>query len=467
MTIKQLSELRVFNLNHLNYTALDITLDKKGNTEASIKINMKEEDYQPKIEEKVKEYRKKANLKGFRPGKVPASIIKKMYGKAIKVEEINQLLSESLPRYIQENDIKVVGEPLPDMEASKDIDWDNQADFEFVYDIGFVNDFTYELSDKVKVEKYNIKVSDKEVDETIENLRKQFSTNEQVEKSENKEDVLEGRLVQESSGIENETTIDLNRYDEDKIKKFIGVSKGETITFDIRELFPEDTEVSLLVGKKPEEVADIAGEFQFTVQEIQRKAPAEINQDFFNQVFGEGEVNSEEEFKQKVRETIKENYDRESENLLLRDLRDFYVENTEIEVPGDFLKRWLLVKYEGEVTEEQVEEEFESYIKELKWSLISNKIAEEREIKVEHEDVKAKARETIENQLGQSGLLQQLGDNLDPFVDNYLKGDNGNNYMNVFNEARSEKILDTIRENVSIEEQEVTVDEFKDKIDKK
>lgn len=446
---------------------MDITLDKKGNTEASIKINMKEEDYQPKIEEKVKEYRKKANLKGFRPGKVPAGIIKKMYGKAIKAEEINQLLSESLPRYIQENDIKIVGEPLPDMEASKNIDWENQTDFEFVYDIGFVNDFTYELSDKVKVEKYNIKVSDKEVDETIENLRKQFSSNEKVEKSEKKEDILEGKLVQESSGIENETVIDLNRYDEDKIKKFIGVSKGETITFDIREIFPEDTEVSLLVGKKPDEVADITGEFQFIVQEIQRKAPAEINQDFFNQVFGEGAVKSEEEFKQKVRETIKENYDRESENLLLRDIRDFYVENTEIEVPDNFLKRWLLVKYEGEVTEEQVKEEFEGYIKELKWSLISNKIAEEKEIKVEHEDVKAKAREIIENQLGQSGLLQQLGDNLEPFVDNYLKGDNGNNYMNVFNQERSEKILDTIRKSITIEEQEVTVDEFKDKIDKK
>lgn len=444
---------------------MDITLNKKGNTEASIKINLKEEDYQPKVEEKVKEYRKKANLKGFRPGKVPAGIIKKMYGKAIKAEEINQLLSESLPKYIQENKIKIVGEPLPDIESAKDIDWENQTDFEFIYDIGFVNDFTYDLTKQIKVIKNNIKVTDKEVDNTIENLKKQFSSHEHVEKSQ-KDDVLHGKLFQEASGIENTTVIDLSRYDEDKAKKFIGVNKGETITFDIREVFPEDTEISMLVGKKHDEVTDIAGEFQFTAEDIQRKKTAELNQEFFDKVFGKDEVKSEEEFKQKVKETIQENYQRESENLLLRDIRDQYVDSTNIDVPDSFLKKWLLTKYEGQVTEEQVEQEFEDYINELKWSLIANKIAEEKEIKVEHEDVKAQAREIIEEQLGQSGLLQQLGDNLDLFVDNYLKGDNGNNYMNVFNQARSEKIFDMIKENITIEEQEVTVDEFKDKVNK-
>lgn len=444
---------------------MDITLDKKGNTEASIKIKLKEEDYQPKIEEKVKEYRKKANLKGFRPGKVPAGIIKKMYGKAIKAEEINQLISETLPKYISEHKIKMVGEPLPDWEATQDIDWENQTDFEFVYDIGFINEFEFDLSGDVKVKQYHIKVTDKEINETIENLRKQFSTQEKAEKSE-AEDMLHGTVKQEDSDIENETVIDLTHLKEDQAKKFIGVSKGETITFDIRELYPEDTEVAMLVGKKHEEVADISGEFQFTVQDIQRRISAEVNQEFFDQVFGKDAVTSEEEFRQKVKDTIQENYERETENLLLRDIRDYYVDHTPIEIPDDFLKRWLLVKYEGEVTEEQVEEEFESYIKELKWSLISNRISEEKEVKVENEDVKAKAREIIENQLGQSGLLQQLGDNLDLFVDNYLKGDNGNNYMTVFNQARSEKIFEKIRENITIEEQEVTVDEFKDKVNK-
>lgn len=445
---------------------MDITLNKKGNTEASIKINLKEEDYQPKVEEKVKDYRKKASLKGFRPGKVPASIIKKMYGKAIKVDEINQLLSESLPKYIQENNIKLVGEPLPDMESAKDIDWENQTDFEFIYDIGFVNDFSYELSKEVKLAKNNIKLTDKEVDETIEKLRKQFSSHEHVEKSE-KDDVLHGKLSQESSGIDHETVIDLSRHDEEKFSKLIGVSKGETITFDMRELFPEDTDVSMVVGKQLDEVKDIAGEFQFTVQDIQRNKPAEINQEFFDQVFGKDAVKSEEAFKQKVKETIEENYQRESENLLTRDIHDHYVENTAIDIPETFLKKWLLTKYEGQFTEEQVEKEFDAYVKELKWNLITNKIAEDKEVKVEHEDVKAQAREMIEEQLGQSGLLQQLGDNLDPFVDNYLKGDNGNNYMNVFNQARIEKIFDVIKENITIEEQEVTVDEFKDKINKK
>ncbi len=454
-----------FSFTHLNCTALDITLDKKGNTEASIKIKLKEEDYQPKVEEKVKEYRKKANLKGFRPGKVPPGIIKKMYGKAIKVEEINQLLSESLPKFINENKLKIVGEPLPDIEAAQQIDWDNQTDFEFIYEVGFVNEFSYELSDQVKIPKYNIQVTDKEINDTIDNLRKQLSGTEKVEKSE-KEDLLQGKIVQTSAELEHETLIDLARLEEEKAQKFIGLSKGEKISFDLREVFPEDHQAAMVLGKKREEVQDIAGEFEFTVEEIQRKIPAELNQDFFNKVFGQDAVKTEEEFREKVKETIQENYQRESENVLMRDIRDTYVEQTSIEIPDSFLKKWLLAKYEGKVTEEQVEEEYEDYVQDLKWSLIANKVAEDKEIKVDHEDVKSTARALIENQLGQSGLLQQLGENMDLFVDNYLKGDNGNNYMNVFNQARAEKILEVIKSSITLEDQEVTVDEFKDKINK-
>lgn len=445
---------------------MDITLDKKGNTAASIKINLKEEDYQPKIEEKVKEYRKKANLKGFRPGKVPAGIIKKMYGKAIKVEEINQMLSESLPKFIQENDLKLVGEPLPDIESAKDIDWENQQEFEFVYEVGFVNDFTYELSDQVKVTQYNIKVADKDIQETIDNLKDQFAGHEHVEKSE-KGDLLVGKITQEDGELSNDNArIDLSQYEEAQVKQFIGAAKGDSIAFDIREIFPEDYQVAPLLDKKSEEVKEVAGTFQFQVEDIQRKKPAELNQELFDQVFGKDAVSNEEEFTNKVKETLEENFQKETQNLLNRDIRDHIVENTNIEIPNEFLKKWLLSKYEGQLTEEQVDKEFDDYLKELKWSLISNKIAEDKEIQVENEDVKAEARKLIEAQLGQSGLLEQLGDNLDPFVDNYLKGDNGNNYMNVFNQARSEKIFQVIRETITIEEQEVDLDGFKEKVQK-
>ncbi len=443
---------------------MDITLDKKGNTEASIKINLKEEDYQSQVEEKVKEYRKKANLKGFRPGKVPAGIIKKMYGKAIKVEEINQLVSQSLPNYIREQKINIVGEPLPDYEKSEEIDWENQKEFEFTYDIGFVDDFNYEVSENLKITRYKLKLTDEELEDTINRLRDQFHDTENVEEV-GKEDIIYGKVKQQEGELENETSVDLKEMDESQSKIFAGAKKGDTVTFDIRETHPENGDVAVLLSKNPEEVAEVTGAFEFTIDSIMRRKPAEMNQEFFDKVFGEGATENEEQFREKVKETVQENYDRETYNLMMLDIRNTVIDQTDFEVPEEFLKRWLLERNDGNITQEQIDKEFNDYVRDLRWNLITNKIAEDKEIKVEHEDVKAKAREMIEEQLGQSGLLQQLGDNLDPFVDNYLQGDNGNNYMQVFNQAKTEKIFDYIREHATIEEKEITVDEFKEEVE--
>ncbi len=444
---------------------MDITLDKKSNTEASIKINLKEEDYQSQFEEKIKEYRRKANLKGFRPGKVPPGIIKKMYGKAIKVEEINQLISQALPNYIKEQDLKIVGEPLPNYDDAESIDWENQKEFEFVYEVGFVNDFTYDL-DNLNIARFKLKLTDEELNETIDNLRNQFSQTENVEEV-GAEDIINGKLTQQEGELENETSIDLKELDETQSKAFVGAKKGDTVTFNIRETHPEDTDVAVLLSKNPEEVAEVTGDFVFTIETILRRKPADMDQEFFERVFGKDSVQSEDEFREKVRETMQENYDRETHNLLMLDIRNKLVDNTDFEVPQDFLKRWLMEKNEGSISEEQVEKEFDAYVRDLRWNLIINKISEDKDIKAEHEDVKAKARELIEEQLGQSGLLQQLGDNLDPFVDNYLQGDNGNNYMQVYNQARTEKIFAFVEENATIEEKEITVEEFKEEVDKR
>lgn len=444
---------------------MDITLDKKSNTEASIKINLKEEDYQSQFEEKIKEYRRKANLKGFRPGKVPPGIIKKMYGKAIKVEEINQLISQALPNYIREQDLKIVGEPLPNYDDAESIDWENQQEFEFVYEVGFVNDFTYDL-DNLNIARFKLKLTDEELNETIDNLRNQFSQTENVEEV-GAEDIINGKLTQQEGELENETSIDLKELDETQSKAFVGAKKGDTVTFNIRETHPEDTDVAVLLSKNPEEVAEVTGDFVFTIETILRRKPADMDQEFFERVFGKDSVQSEDEFREKVRETMQENYDRETHNLLMLDIRNNLVDNTDFEVPQDFLKRWLMEKNEGSISEEQVEKEFDAYVRDLRWNLIINKISEDKDIKAEHEDVKAKARELIEEQLGQSGLLQQLGDNLDPFVDNYLQGDNGNNYMQVYNQARTEKIFAFVEENATIEEKEITVEEFKEEVDKR
>ncbi len=437
---------------------MDITLDKKENNEATLNIRLFPGDYEPKIEQKVKQYRKQVNLKGFRPGKVPSGVIKKMYGKAIKVEEINELLSQSVPQYIQENNLKVVGEPLPDLSEAENIDWENQNEFSFSYDLGLVNDFSYELSDQVKVTKHSITLTEETVDESIDNLRKRLSTSENVEESQ-AEDTLKG-TIQVDADTSHETEINTNIVPEEQRAQFSGLKEGDSVSFDIRTVFPEDVDVAFLLGKKSDEVADVNGEYTFTVTEISRPVLAEVNQEFFDQIFGKDTVSNEDEFREKVKENIQENYERESGALLSRSIRNHYIEQTDIQLPEGFLKRWILSRQNEELDEEKINEQFDAYLQDLKWSLISEKIAKDEEIQAKHEDVKSKARELVLSQFGMQGSDFGEDERFDPIVDNYLKGENGNNYMQVFSQVQSEKVFDHIKEKVTIEEKEVSVDDF-------
>ncbi|MEM9833421.1 MAG: trigger factor [Bacteroidota bacterium] len=437
---------------------MDITLDKKENNEATLNIRLFPGDYEPKIEQKVKQYRKQVNLKGFRPGKVPAGVIKKMYGKAIKVEEINELLSQSVPQYIQENNLKVVGEPLPDLSEAEGIDWENQNEFSFSYDLGLVNNFSYELSDQVKVTQYTIALTEETVDESIENLRKRISTNEKVGESQ-ADDTLMG-TIQLDDDASHETEINTSMVPEEQQAQFSGLKEGDSVTFDIRAVFPEDIDVAFLLGKKQDEVTDVTGEHTFTVTEINRPVLAEVNQDFFDQIFGKDAVSSEEEFREKVKENIRENYERESNALLSRSIRNHYIEQTDIQLPKDFLRRWILSRQDEELDEEKIDEQFDAYLQDLKWSLISEKIAKDEEIQAKHEDVKSKARELVLSQFGMYGSDFGNDERFDPIVDNYLKGENGNNYMQVFSQVQSEKVFDHIKEKITIEDKEVSVDDF-------
>ncbi len=437
---------------------MDITLDKKENNEATLNIRLLPGDYEPKIEQKVKQYRKQVNLKGFRPGKVPAGVIKRMYGKAIKVEEINELLAQSVPSYIQENDLKVVGEPIPDLSEAENIDWENQSEFSFSYDLGLVNDFSYDLSDQVTVNKHTIGLSDETIDESINNLRNRFSTSEEVDESQ-AEDTLKG-TIQLDSDTTHETELNTSMVPEEKREQFTGLKAGDSVTFDIRAVFPEDTDVAFLLGKQHDEVADVEGDFTFTVSEITRPVPAEVNQEFFDQIFGKDAVSTEEEFREKVQENIKENYERESDALLSRSIRNHYINQTDIQLPEEFLKRWILSRQDEEISEEQINEQFGDYLQDLKWSLISEKIAKDEEVQANHEEVKNKARELVLSQFGMQGSQFGNDERFDPIVDNYLKGENGNNYMQVFNQVQSDKVFDHIKGKITVEEKEVTVDEF-------
>ncbi len=444
---------------------MDITLDKKGTTDGLIKIKLSPSDYQPKVEEKIKTYARKANIKGFRQGKVPHGVIKKMFGKSILVEEVNHLLSHSVSDFIKNNKLRILGEPLPNQEKASHIDWDNQKEFEFEFQIGLVDDFTYELSSKVKLKSYPIAVDKNVIDETIVDIKKRFGEVTHPEVSE-QTDNLHGQVLEEGSTTPVSAHLELSKLNEKVLKDFLGKKKEDSIEMDIRKVFDTDEEIGVFLGISPEEAKTKKGKYNFQITSISRVAPTEINQELFNKVFGKDTVKSEEEFINKIKETIQGNYDRETNHLLEHEIQHHFVENTKIDMPDEFLKIWLKNSGGNQITDEVLEKEFGQYKESLKWDLIKNKIAEDFKIVVEAEEVKSKAKEMIMEQFGGQAFAAQLGDKLDGIADNYLSDQEGKNFMKLYDELRHEKILKTIKETATISEKPVSLDEFKKIVEK-
>lgn len=440
---------------------MEITLNKKNNTEGLIKIRLSEGDYQPHVTEKVKDYARKANIKGFRQGKVPTGVIQKMFGKSILVDEINHLLSHKLSDYIKENNLKILGEPLPNTDKASEIDWDAQKDFEFEYQIGMVEDFTYDLSSKVTVKSYPIEIDSKTIEETISDLKKRFGKVSYPETSE-AEDNLFGDIRKNDDDFKKEHAfIQVEKIEKKEQTKFIGLKKDDEVEFDIEKIFSDKDLTAQLLGISSEEAKDVKGTYVLKVNIISRAEPAAVNQELFDRVFGKDAVTTEEGFMNKIRETIGENYNREADHFLEHHIEDYFIEHTKINLPESFLKSWLKNSSEGKVTDDILEKEFEHYARGLKWDLVKNKIADDNKIKVEADEVRAKAKEMIIAQFGGQAFAEQISDKLDGIADNYLSNENGQNFMKLYNQLRNEKILKHIRENITVQEKKVSVEEFR------
>jgi trigger factor len=440
---------------------LNITLDKQSATDGLIKIQLSESDYQPKVDVKLKDYARKANIKGFRQGKVPAGVIKKMFGKSVLVEEVNHIVSHSVSDYIRDQKLRILGDPMPNQEKGFAIDWENQKDFEFEFQIGLVEDFKVDLSDKVKVTSNKIEVDQKVIDETLEDLKNRFgnSTNPEVSEAGCS---LYGEI---STGTEEKkgSFIAIDKVAKKEQKKFIGVKKDDVIEFDIEKAFDDKAAIAQALNLSEEEAEKAKGTYSFTVTTITKVEPASINQELFDKVFGPEVVKTEEEFIEKIKSTIGENYNRETEHLLDHEIQHHYVDHTKINMPDKFLKNWLISTSNGQVTEDILEKEFNAYKDSLKWDLIKNKIAEEKEIKVEGDEVREKAKQFIMEQFGGPSIAAQLGDKLDDIANNYLSGQDGKgeNFMKIYNQLRHERILKAIKDSITVTEKKVSLDEFK------
>ncbi|TXH26440.1 MAG: trigger factor [Cyclobacteriaceae bacterium] len=441
---------------------MNITLDKQSATDGIIKIALAESDYQPKVEEKTKEYARKANIKGFRQGKVPSGVIKKMYGKSILVEEVNHIVSHAVSDYIRDQKLRILGDPMPNQEKAFGIDWDSQKDFEFEFQIGLVEDFSVDLSPKVKVKSYPITVDQAVIDETIEDVKQRFGNVTYPEVSEAGCNLF-GEISKVGETEHKGSYILIDKVAKKEQKKFIGLKKEDTVEFDIEKAFDDVKAKAQALNVAEEEAENITGKYTFKVTTVSKVEPAEINQQLFDKVFGPNNVTSEEAFIEKIKSTISENYQRETEHMLDHEIQHYYVDHTNITMPENFLKTWLKNSSNGEVTDSVLEKEFNAYRDSLKWDLIKNKIAEEKEIKVEGEEVREKAKQFIMEQFGGPAIASQLGDKLNDIANNYLSGQDGKgeNFMKIYNQLRNEKILKTIKENITVTEKPVSLEEFK------
>ncbi|GAA4374467.1 trigger factor [Hymenobacter koreensis] len=436
---------------------MDITLDKKDDQQSALlTVRLTEADYSEAVEKQIKDLSKKAQIKGFRPGKVPAGLVRKMYGKGVLVDEINRLLQSNVDTYIKENNLRILGEPLP---VPSDVNFDTQKEFEFQFELGLLPEFELPV-ENLEVDRPAVELDENTLNETYEQIGMQFGENTTPETSE-AGDYLSGQLTQETTEFSQKVMLPTNKV-KSGADKFVGLKAGDKVSFDLKEIFGGDiTAVANFTGISKELAAGVEGEYTLEIEKINRSSKAEYNQELFDKVFGKDAVTTKEDFDAKVRETIQENYNRESDGLLNRRMIDKLVESTTIELPKEFFKKWLVVANKGQLTAEQVEEHFSDYEKELKWSMIRNKVVEEQGLKVSNDEIVDRTMTKIMAQFNLPEVSDELRESVRGFADNYLRQENGKNYVQEYEAILAEKVLDNLRGRIVVKDQPMTAEDFR------
>jgi trigger factor len=444
---------------------MNITRENTDDLNAVLKIQVEKADYEGNVEKVLRDYRKKANIKGFRPGMVPFGLIKKMYGKAVQIDEINKIVTENIQKYLVDEKVEILGDPLPRSDDHEKINFDTQESFTFSFDLGLAPSFEIKLGKKNKVVYYEIEADEKMKNDYLSNYTRRYGKYEKALISEEK-DLLKGKieainddgiLVPDGISVD-DTTLSIEIISDKKIKKqFIGKAENDSIDFDLVKTFPNENEIAGLLKKQKEEVAGINGSFRFTVNEISRFRQAEMNQELFDRIYGEGAVSSEAEFRKKTEEEIIKNLKHESDYKLGLDIKKTAIEKTDFNLPEEFLKRWLL-KVNEKTTKEQIEKEFDSFRHDLKWQLIRNKIARMNEIKVTEEELLREAEIITRNQFHQYGLFYATDEQVENYAKETLKREE--DAKRIADKILEEKTIGLIREMVKLDTKSVSIEEF-------
>ncbi len=444
---------------------MEISLQNVDKVSAKLTVKLEKADYQEKVEKALKTFRQKANMPGFRPGMVPMGIIKKQYGTAVKAEEVNKLLQEKVYEYLRENKVNMLGEPLP--VEDQNIDIVAQEDIEFVFDIALAPEFELNLGKEDNIAYYNIDVNEELVNRQIGMYTQRAGKYEKVD-SYQENDMLKGLLAEldengstKEGGIQVEGAVMMPSYMKNDEQKavFANAKVNDVLVFNPNTAYDgSEVEMASLLKIQKEEVAAHTGNFSYQVEEITRFVSAELSQEIFDQVFGEGVVNSEEEFRGKVKESLQAQFAPDSDYKFLLDVREYLTDKVgKLEFPDALLKRIMLMNNE-EKGQEFVDENYDKSIEELTWHLIKEELVSKNGIKIENEDVMNMAKAATRAQFAQYGMMNVPEEMLENYAKEMLK--KKDSVDGLVNRAIEAKLATALKEQITLDEKNVSLDEF-------
>ncbi len=420
-------------------------------------VKIEKADAQDKKKKALNEYRKKAEIRGFRKGMAPMSLIEKMHGVQALVESVNQMISEAINNHIEENKLNILGEPLPNEEKQKSIDWENDESYEFVFDIALAPKVEFTLDSNDKIVLYNVTVSDEAKKTYKSNMLKQYGKLENTDEVK-EEDFIIADLEQGETKIEG-TYITLRQIEnKTNKKKFIGKKPGESFEVDVHKTFSNETDRAALLKVKKEELATVEPMWKVTIKEVKTFVEAEQNQDLYDRIFGEGNVKSEAEFDAKIEERLAQEYKQEADFRFVLDAREYLLNKTNIELPEEFMKKWLFTINEGKFTMEDIEKDFALFCKDFRWQMISQYIMREQKMEITREEVLAVAKQMAKYQFAMYGLNDVPQEQLDHYAESILA--NEKEGRRIVEKTEQDKVIGYVKSVVTLEEKAISIEDL-------
>lgn len=451
-------------------STMNISKETIDQLNARVTIKLEPTDYQPQVEKALKEHARKAKMPGFRPGKVPVGVVKKMYGPSVLVDEVNKMLGNKLYEYIGNEKLEILGNPLPSESVEPKADWENPAVMEFTYDLGLAPKIELDLGKNFKFDYYIIEATDKDIENSLENISKR--SGQMVEH----DTIADNDLVRvqwvelnedgsiKEAGVLNSSSISLDNLNEDLKKSLIGKKLKDVLIVNFREFSSNEADLAAMLAVSKSELPNVNDSFKITIEKIQRLMPAELNEELFKKMYPDGSVSNLDEMKAKIKLDYAEYFSKESDRKLKNDMVVSLLKNTRIELPDEFLKRWLTTVGEKKATKEQVEQEYPNYRDGLKWQLIENKVIQENQIQVTQEELKDGIRAQLRQQFAYYGMLQANDEMMDEMVQKFMQRQDEVRKIN--DQLYDQKVMEFFKTNATLNELETNSEKFYEMLSK-